>query len=83
MADIYEILSDINNGLSETLAECGFAAVIPSGVEKGELPAVTDSGRITIEYKGENKALKIEVSVLLLFVVLSTMFLITVMITAR
>lgn len=60
MADIYAILSDINSGLSETLAECGFTAVIPSGVEKGELPAVTDSGRITIEYKGENKALKIE-----------------------
>ena len=60
MADIYSILSDINNGLSTVLGECGFTAVIPEGVEKGELPAVTDSGRITIQYKGENKALKIE-----------------------
>lgn len=60
MADIYAILSDINSGLSATLTDCGFTAVIPNGVEKGELPAVTDSGRITIEYKGENKALKIE-----------------------
>lgn len=60
MADIYAILADINSGLGETLAECGFAAVMPSGVEKGELPAVTESGRITIEYKGENKALKLE-----------------------
>ena len=60
MADIYAILSDINNGLSGVLGECGFTAVIPEGVEKGELPAVTDSGRISIQYKGENKALKIE-----------------------
>lgn len=60
MADIYAILADINNGLGAILAECGFTAVIPSGVEKGELPAVTEAGRITIEYKGENKALKLE-----------------------
>lgn len=60
MADIYAILADINSGLGEILAECGFTAVIPSGVEKGELPAVTEAGRITIEYKGENKALKLE-----------------------
>ncbi len=60
MADIYSILSDIVGGLNETLKECGFTAVVPAGVEKDELPAVTDSGRITIEFKGENKALKIE-----------------------
>ena len=60
MADIYAILADINSGLNEALKDCGFTAVIPEGVEKGELPAVTDSGRITIEYKGENKALKLE-----------------------
>lgn len=60
MADIYAILSDINSGLSAVLTECGFTAVIPDGVEKGELPAVTESGRITVEYKGENKALKME-----------------------
>ena len=60
MADIYAVLAEINNGLNETLKECGFAVVIPDGVEKDALPAVTDSGRITIEYKGENKALKLE-----------------------
>ncbi len=60
MADIYAVLADINSGLNETLKECGFTAVIPEGVEKGELPAVTNSGRITIEYKGENKALRLE-----------------------
>lgn len=60
MADIYAALAEITSGLSETLNECGFAAVIPNGVAKGELPAVTDSGRIIIKYKGENKALKIE-----------------------
>ncbi len=60
MADIYSVLTDITSGLNATLAECGFTPVIPAGVEKGELPAVTDSGRIVIEYKGENKALKLE-----------------------
>ncbi len=60
MADIYSVLSEINSGLAPVLADCGFTAVIPSGVEKDELPAVTESGRITIEFRGENKALKIE-----------------------
>ena len=60
MADIYTALAEITNGLGETLKECGFTAIIPEGVEKGELPAVTDSGRIIIRFKGENKALKIE-----------------------
>lgn len=60
MADIYAALAEITNGLGEALKECGFTAVIPEGVAKGELPAVTDSGRIVIKYKGENKALKIE-----------------------
>ncbi len=60
MADIYSVLTDITNGLNATLADCGFTAVIPAGVEKGDLPAVTDSGRIVIEYKGENKAIKLE-----------------------
>lgn len=60
MADIYAVLADINSGLNETLKECGFTVVVPDGVEKGELPATTVAGRITIEYKGENKALKLE-----------------------
>ena len=60
MADIYVALAEITSGLNETLTECGFTPVIPEGIEKGELPAVTDSGRIIIKYKGENKALKIE-----------------------
>lgn len=60
MADIYVALAEITSGLSETLTECGFTPVIPEGIEKGQLPAVTDSGRIIIKYKGENKALKIE-----------------------
>lgn len=60
MADIYAVLGDIFKGLSGVAAECGFTPVVPDGIEKGDLPAVTDSGRITIEYKGENKALKLE-----------------------
>ena len=60
MADIYAALADITHGLADVMKECGFTAVVPEGVAKGELPAVTDSGRIIIKYKGENKALKIE-----------------------
>ncbi len=60
MADIYSILADIYKGISETIKDCGFEPVIPADVEKDALPAVTESGRITIEYKGENKAVKIE-----------------------
>ncbi len=60
MADIYAALADVVAGLSETVKECGFSVVTPENVSNGELPAVTDSGRIIIKYKGENKALKIE-----------------------
>lgn len=60
MADIYPVLNDIYRNMSATVAECGFEPVIPAETEKGELPAVENSGRITIEYKGENKAVKVE-----------------------
>lgn len=60
MADIYNVLGDVFKGLGEIVKDCGFEPVIPEGIEKDALPAVTDSGRITIEYKGENKAVKIE-----------------------
>lgn len=60
MADIYPVLNDIYKNMSETVADCGFAPVIPAETEKGSMPAVENSGRITIEYKGENKAIKVE-----------------------
>ncbi len=60
MADINSILSSIVSGLGETLTQCGFTAVIPQGVEKGSLPAVNLGGKITVEFKGEGKALRLE-----------------------
>lgn len=60
MADIYSALSDIVSGIDQTVKDCGFTVVIPDGTESRALPAVDDSGRITIKYKGENKALKVE-----------------------
>lgn len=60
MAKIHEILAEINGGLSDTLKDCGFSLVIPEGTEKDALPARSDSGRITIAYKGENKAIRLE-----------------------
>ncbi len=60
MADIYSVLGDIYKGLAVAVKECGFTAVIPEGTEADAVPAVNDSGRVYIEYKGENKAFKIE-----------------------
>ena len=60
MADINSILSLIVGGLSGTLSECGFSAVIPEGVAKGELPAVTHGGKVTVEFAGAGKALRLE-----------------------
>ena len=60
MADIYPVLNDIYKNMGETLADCGFEAVIPDGVEKDALPATESGGRITIDFKGENKAARIE-----------------------
>ena len=60
MAEITGILNDIYKGLKPAMEDSGFAPVIPEGTEKDALPAVTDSGRIYIEYKGEGKALRIE-----------------------
>lgn len=60
MADIYSVLNDIFKNLGETVKDCGFEPVIPAETEKSALPAVENSGRIVIEYKGENKAAKIE-----------------------
>ena len=60
MADIYAAIAEITNGLSKTMEDCGFKVIIPEGVSKDELPAVTESGRTVIRYKGEKKAVKIE-----------------------
>ena len=60
MENIYDILNRIYKDLALTLAGCGFVPVIPEGTEKGALPAKTEGDKITIAFKGENKALKIE-----------------------
>ena len=60
MADIYSVLGEIYKGVDATVKECGFTAVIPEGTEPDAVPAVNDSGRVYIEFKGENKAFKIE-----------------------
>lgn len=60
MADIYSVLSQIVSGMSTALSDCGFSAVVPEGIEKGALPAVTKGGTITVEFVGEGKALRME-----------------------
>lgn len=60
MADIYTALSAILKGMEEALAASGFEPVLPQGVKKNELPAVTESGKITIDFRGEKGAVRIE-----------------------
>lgn len=60
MADIYTALSAVIEGMKDTLAASGFEPVLPQGVKKNELPAVTESGKITIDFRGEKGALRIE-----------------------
>lgn len=60
MADIRQILSLIVSGLTDTLVSCGFKAVIPAGCAQGDLPATVSGDKITINFAGEGKALRIE-----------------------
>ena len=60
MADIYTALSAILKGMEESLAASGFEPVLPHGVKKDELHAVTESGKITLDFRGEKGALRIE-----------------------
>lgn len=60
MADIYTALVAVLRGMEETLKTNGFEAVYPPNVKRGELPAVTEGGRITIDFRGEKGALRIE-----------------------
>ena len=60
MADIYTALSAVLKGLEDALKTNGFEAVYPPNVKRGELPAVTEGGRITIDFRGEKGALRIE-----------------------
>ncbi len=60
MADIIEILNRVHNGLEPSLAQCGFSAVVPAGTVKGQLPAVCEGEKVTVCYKGDNRALKME-----------------------
>lgn len=60
MADIYTALAAVLRGMEETLKTNGFEAVYPPNVKRGELPAVTEGGRITIDFRGEKGALRIE-----------------------
>lgn len=60
MSDVYSVMGDVYSGLSKAAEDCGFKPVIPSGTEKGELPVITDNGRVYIDFTGENKAFRIE-----------------------
>lgn len=60
MADIYELIGKICNSLKPVLSECGFTPVYPEGASKDELPIQTKNGKITVDYKGENRAVRLE-----------------------
>ncbi len=60
MTDIYTALSAVLKGMEDALKAYGFEAVYPANVKRDELPAVTESGKITIDFRGEKGALRIE-----------------------
>lgn len=60
MAEVKEVLNAIFNGIKPAVEECGFAPVYPNGADKTAAPIKEDKGTYSIEYKGENKAFKIE-----------------------
>ncbi|MEI6579208.1 MAG: hypothetical protein WCN92_07050 [Eubacteriales bacterium] len=60
MANIYTSLAAILKGMEETLTANGFTAVYPEGVKKPDLPAVTEGGRITIDFRGAKGSLRME-----------------------
>ncbi len=60
MADIREILESIYKGIQPAVKECGFSPVYPDGTDKSAAPITESSGRYVMEFKGENKAFRIE-----------------------
>lgn len=60
MAEINEILFRVYKGLEPVLKQCGFSTVVPAGTEKGTLPATVDGEKVTVSFKGDNRALRME-----------------------
>jgi len=60
MADKKTLIAEILNGLLPAVRECGFDVVRPKGIEKDALPATEQNGRILVEFRGEDKALRLE-----------------------
>lgn len=60
MADIYAALAGILKGLEDTFKQYGFDPVYPTGVKRNELPAVTQGGRVTIDFTGEKGTMRLE-----------------------
>ncbi len=60
MADIIALLTDVYRGILPAFTECGFTVVNPDEPVSPELPAKDVNGCITIEFRGENKAAKVE-----------------------
>ncbi|MBR6361395.1 MAG: hypothetical protein IKS04_06320, partial [Clostridia bacterium] len=55
-----EILESIYKGIQPAVKECGFSPVYPDGVDKTAAPVTESAGRYVMEFKGENKAFRIE-----------------------
>jgi hypothetical protein len=60
MPEIKEVLSRILDCMKDTLKDVNLVPVIPKGVEKGDVPAVTDNAHTYITLDGGNSAVRIE-----------------------
>jgi len=60
MADIYDLLKEVYEGMKPALNSSGFSPVKPDGVSKEELPISVESGRVLLTFAGSGKGLRIE-----------------------
>ena len=60
MAEIRDILESIYKGIQPAVKECGFTPLYPEGADKTAAPVTESAGRYVMEFKGENKAFRIE-----------------------
>ncbi len=59
--EIIQALGQIIKNMTANVDNLGFSVVVPSGVEKGEVPVSVSNGKHTVAFTGEKGSFKIEV----------------------
>ncbi|MBQ8784071.1 MAG: hypothetical protein IJZ57_09935 [Clostridia bacterium] len=59
--EIIEALGQIIKNMTATADNLGFSVVVPSGIEKGEIPVSVANGKYTVAFTGDKGSFKIDV----------------------